>query len=102
MSKHFELLDFLRRAPKPLLGECFSRLSIAEGLFLTKLKRGSEGEIAGAMEALAVADRDRVIAAFRRIWDLHGREFTKGILNEAQFHDDQAAYETLLALSHLA
>ena len=41
------------------------------------------------------------MADFRAIWARHGAGFTRGLMNEARFHDDVTAYQTLNKLSHM-
>ena len=44
----------------------------------------------------------QTVLDFRKVWGLQGREFTRGILNEAKHHGDQEALQSLISLrSHL-
>lgn len=101
MSKHFELLGFLRSAPKGLLKTYFESRGVLQDVPWDTLDRREDALIAQALEMVPTDERNRVVADFRRIWHLHGRAFTNGILNEAQFHKDPTAYETLQAQTHL-
>ena len=101
MSRHFELLDFLRSAPKGLLKSYFASRGLLRDVPWDALERREGVLIAQALETVPTDERNRVVADFRNIWDLHGRGFTKGILNEAQFHEDPAASQALHAETHL-
>lgn len=99
MSKHFSLLDFLRRAPKHLLQSYCHRRGILQGFNWGKGKRPDAEAIARALENEGVISTATV--DFRAIWDHQGSGFTKGILNEAQYHRDEAAYELLRNMNGL-
>jgi hypothetical protein len=53
------------------------------------------------MDSVGEVEIRPALAQFRTIWDLHGSAFSRGILNEAEFHNDTTAHEVLKQLSHL-
>lgn len=96
MAKLFEPVDFLRRVPQPLLkGYCDLR-GLLGGYDWADL-RGIARELQRAGSVAYTA----AIADFRVIWNHHGRAFTRGLMNEAAYHRDDAAYQALFKLSHL-
>ena len=103
MSKHFQLLDFLRRAPKDLLQTYCNRHGILKGF---DWGAGKQVPAEYAVAKLRAAGPDvlkKVTLDFHAVWDLAGAGFTRGVLNEAQYRNDAAAYETMKRLkSHLA
>jgi len=101
MSKHFNLLDVLRLAPKDLLGAYCARRGILQDF---EWGHGKKVDAERVVEALRPAGDEmfsRIVAELRVIWELHGQGFTRGVLNEASHHSDSTAYETLSNLTHL-
>lgn len=101
MSKHFNLHGFLRSAPKGLLQAYCARHGILQGF---KWGTGKNVDAEAVVEAMHSAGDEmfkRAVAEFRVIWELRGQGFTRGVLNEARYHGDQTAYETLSKLTHL-
>lgn len=101
MSKHFNLLDVLRLAPKDLLTAYCTRRGVLQEFDWGTGKKVDANAFVLAMHAAGDEMFSRLAAELRMIWDLHGQGFTRGVLNEASFHGDQAAYDTLSKLTHL-
>ena len=96
MSKHFNLLEFLCKVRHDLL-----QLYCAREGILTDFAWG-QGKKADApalvAKALATEGRDvldRATIHFRAIWDMSGRGFTHGALNEARFWGDAEGYDII-------
>jgi len=103
MSKHFQLLDFLRRAPKTLLQTYCARQGILEGFDWGTGKSVPVEQAAKALRALGPNVSQSAVALFNELWEQAGPGFTKGLLNEAKFHYDEDAYGIIQRhQSHLA
>ena len=101
MSGQFLLRDFLGRVSAHLLGAYCERRGILGGFDWGPAKKADAEAVAHALEAAGSNAFERATVDFRAVWDLHGRGFTLGLLNEAKFRDDQQAISTLQKLSHL-
>ncbi|MGE0766243.1 MAG: hypothetical protein AB7L90_07235 [Hyphomicrobiaceae bacterium] len=103
MSKHFNLMEFLRKAPNELLQLYCEREGILGGFAWEQRKQTDAEKIATALAAEGKGVTDRVKIHFRMLWDISGRGFTHGALNEAKFWGDDEAATTIKQLkSHLA
>ncbi len=102
MSKHFQLLDFLRRAPKDLLQTYCARRDVLAG-FLWGPGRGVPADrVASELQRAGSEPYQKIVTEFRELSDLAGPGFTRELLNEANFHDDGEALAALSAIrSHI-
>lgn len=102
MSKHFNLMEFLRKVPQDLLQTYCTREGILNGFSWGKWKKADAEEIAKALTAESKEVADRVMIHFRTLWDMSGRGFTYGALNEAKHWKDDDATAAINQLnSHL-
>lgn len=101
MSKHFNLLEFIGQAPKPLLQAYCAKRGLLHGFDWGTKKKVDREQLAQALTEAGPTTYERVAVDFRAIWDLHGVGFTRGILNEARQHGDVEAYTILGGLTHL-
>ncbi len=102
MSKHFQLLDFLRRTPKDLLKLYAHRRGLLSTFDWGPDQSVPASRVAAALKAEGEQPYQQTLLDFHRVWKLQGREFTLGILNEVHFHGDGSAIQALTSLrSHL-
>ena len=64
-------------------------------------KRSDAEAIVESLSAEGEEAFGNIVADFRRIWDLQGAGFNRGILNEASFHRDEQAYTQLKSFNNL-
>lgn len=101
MTGHFHLLDFLRRIPTELLRAYCARREILADFEWGGRRRVEPEQLADALNATSTFDE--IVADFREIHDIADAGLTVGLLNEARFHEDAVATETIDAQpSHLA
>ena len=101
MGKHFQLLDFLRRAPKDLLQAYCARHGILDAFDWGPKKKVDAERVSNAIRGCGGDVFAKVAVELRAIADLACKEFTLGVLNEANFHDDDQAYDALFKLTHI-
>ena len=101
MSKHFQLMDFLRRPPKNLVQHYCERKGILRTFDWGTGKKCDADRVAHALREEGDDIFRQTTLDFHAIWNLEGQGFTRGVLNEARFHSDDDAYDTLSALTHL-
>ena len=103
MGKHFNLMEFLRKVPHDLLQSYCARESILSGFSWGECKKADAEKIAKALGTEGKDVADRVMTHFRTLWDMSGRGFTHGALNEARHWNDHEASAAIHQLnSHLA
>ena len=103
MGKHFQLLDFLRRAPKALLQTYCERNDILQGFDWGPGMTVSAEQVANAIEGHGAKVFRRTALDFRAVWQLAGTGFSRGVLNETQFRGATSDYATVRGLkSNLA
>ena len=103
MSQHFNLLNVLRHTPKDLLKLYALRRGILARFDWGERPAVDADRVAKALKAEGEEVYRSTVSEFRRLWKLKGLEFTHGVFNEARFHRDETALQTLQTLkSHLA
>jgi len=95
MSKHFQLLDFLRRAPKKLLRAYCEKREVLAGFDWGSGRAVPAERVASALQQVGSKLCPKIVTEFRELSDLAGPGFTRGLMNEAKFHRDDEAYENL-------
>jgi hypothetical protein len=101
MAKLFEPTEFLRKVPHPLLREYCERRGLLGDYAWDGGRNVDAYDILDALQIAGDVACRAAFAEFRAIWDRHGPGFTRGLMNEARFHEDNVAYETLKKLTHL-
>ncbi len=95
MSKHFNLLEFLRRVPKDLLQLFCARQDILQGFDWGAGNKVAAEQVADALRAQGTDIARGAMANFNGLCDLAGPGFTQGVLNEAKFFSDDVAYKAI-------
>jgi hypothetical protein len=101
MASPFEPTDFVRKAPQTLLREYCKRHGLLVDYVWDDSRHADGYKVLSALRMVGDAACRAAFADFRSIWDRHGRGFTRGLMNEASFHNDHHAHETLKHLPHL-
>ena len=101
MTGHFNIFEILRKIPTDLLRTYCAAHGVLQDFAWGTMRFQDEERVGAALQASGETFRS-IMAEFDSVWMLHGPEFTRAILNEANFYENGEAVTAIGAQkSHL-